>query len=143
MKKLVVDASVCLKWIFEEEDSPKARLLLQKQEQKEVLLLVPELWEYEILNGFTSAVLRKKISHAKAKILLKLVLEAHLEIISMSDLLGKSLENAKKYQISGYDSAYLTLAKENKILLISADDRLVKKVGDQKIAVSLNEFPNL
>lgn len=140
MKKLVVDASVCLKWVFEEEDSPKARLLLQKQEQKEILLLVPQLWEYEIVNGFASAVLRKKISYSKAKVLLKLVLEAHLEIIPMFGLLRKCLENAKKYQISGYDSAYVTLAKENKIVLVSADDRLVKKINDKKIAVSLGEF---
>lgn len=142
MKKLVVDASICLKWIFEEEDSPKARLLLQKQEQKEILLFVPQLWEYEIVNGFTSAVLRKKVSYSKAKKLLKLILEAHLEIISMSDLLRKCLENAKKYQISGYDSAYVTLAKENKILLVSADGRLVEKVNDKKIAISLAEIKN-
>src|SRR3989344_5531899 len=140
MKKLIVDASVSLKWVFEEEDSFKARLLLKKFEQKEVLLLVPQLWEYEIVNGFTSAVLRKKISYLKAKKLLKLVLGANLEIISVSSLLEKCLENAKKYQISGYDSAYLTLAKENKILFVSADERLVKKVGDQKITVTLAEF---
>lgn len=140
MKKLVVDASVCLKWVFEEEDSEKARFLLKQHEKNELLLLVPELWEYEIVNGFASAVLRKKMPFLTAKKLLKLILEANLEIISMTDLLAKCLENAKKYQISAYDSAYVTLAKENKVVLVSADDRLVKKVNDKKIAVSLSEF---
>ena len=42
MKKLVVDASVCLKWIFAEENSDKARLLLKQQEKNEILLLAFE-----------------------------------------------------------------------------------------------------
>ncbi|MEK7565527.1 MAG: type II toxin-antitoxin system VapC family toxin [Patescibacteria group bacterium] len=137
MKKLVVDASVCLKWVFKEENSDRARLLLTQQGKNEVLLLVPALWEYEIVNGFASAMLRKKISFLQARKFLKLVLEANLEIISMSGLLEKCLENAKKYQISAYDSAYVTLARENGLILVSADDRLVEKVGDKKLAVSL------
>ena len=137
MKKLVVDASVCLKWVFKEENSDRARLLLTQQGKNEVLLLVPALWEYEIVNGFASAMLRKKISFLQARKFLKLVLEADLEIISMSGLLEKCLENAKKYQISAYDSAYVTLARENGLILVSADDRLVEKVGDKKLAVSL------
>lgn len=140
MKKLVIDASVCLKWVFEEEDSDKARLLLKQQEKNELLLLAPELWEYEIVNGFSSAVLRKKVPYQKARKLLKLVLEADLEVVSMTDLLIKCLENAKKYQISAYDSAYVTLAKENGVILVSADDRLVTKVGDKKLVISLKDF---
>lgn len=140
MKKLVVDASVCLKWVFEEEDSEKARFLLEQQGKNKLLLLVPELWEYEIVNGFASAVLRKKVSLLITKKLLKLVLEANLEVISMTDLLTECLENAKKYQISAYDSAYVTLAKENRIVLVSADDRLIKKIGDKHLAVSLGEI---
>ena len=132
MKKLVVDASVCLKWVFEEEDSEKARFLLKEQEKNKLLLLVPELWEYEVVNGFASAVLRKKVPFLMAKKFLKLVFEANLEIISMSNLLVKCLENAKKYQISAYDSAYLTLAAENGIVLVSADNWLVQKVGNKK-----------
>ncbi len=140
MKKLVIDASVCLKWVFEEEDSEKARFLLKQQEKNKLLLLVPKLWEYEIVNGVASAVLRKKASFLTAKKLLKLILEANLKVISMTDLLMKCLENANKYHISAYDSAYVTLAKENGIVLVSADDRLVEKVGNQKLAVSLKRL---
>lgn len=140
MKKLVIDTSVCLKWVLEEEDSEKARFLLKQQENNELLLIVPQLWEYEIVNGFASAVLRKKVPFLTANKLLKMVLEAKLEIISMIDLLERCLENANKYQISAYDSAYVTLASENGIILVSADDKLVTKVGDQKLAVSLKDF---
>lgn len=140
MKKIVIDASVCLKWVFEEEGSEKARFLLKQQEQNKLLLLVPELWEYEIVNGFASAVLRKKISFLKAKQLLTLVFKANLEIISIGGSHIKCLENANKYQISAYDSAYVTIAHENGILLVSADDRLVAKVGDKKLAISLKDF---
>lgn len=140
MKKIVIDASVCLKWVFEEEGSEKARILIKQQEQNKLLLLVPELWEYEIINGFASAVLRKKISFLKAKQLLTLVFKANLEIISIGGSHIKCLENANKYQISAYDSAYVTIAKENGIVLVSADDRLVAKVGDKKLVISLKDF---
>lgn len=140
MKKIVIDASVCLKWVFEEESSEKARFLLKQQEQNRLLLLVPELWEYEIVNGLACAVLRKKISFLKAKQLLTLVFKANLETISLGVSHIKCLENANKYQISGYDSAYVTIAKENGIVLVSADDRLVAKVGNKKLAISLKDF---
>jgi predicted nucleic acid-binding protein len=137
MKKVVIDASVCLKWVFEEEDSDKARNLLNLSENKKILLLAPTIWEYEIVNGFASAVVKEKLSFDKSKKLMGLVLEAKPEMISISDLLSECLSNSKKYDISAYDSAYVTLAKENKIILISADAKLVKKIDDPEIATTL------
>lgn len=135
MKKVVVDASVCLKWVFEEEDSERARNLLTLSEKGDILLLAPEIWEYEIVNGFASAMLKNKLSYARSKKLLRMVLEARPQIISTHELLLKSLENCHKYRISAYDSAYITLAVENKIILVSADEKLVQKVSDPNVII--------
>lgn len=140
MKKVVIDASVCLKWVFEEADSEKARDLLTLSEKGDILLFAPEIWEHEIVNGFASAMLRNKLSYAKSKKLLKLVLEAKPQIISTHELLLKSLENCHKYRISAYDSAYITLAMENGIILISADVKLAQKVSDLNVVTTLTGF---
>lgn len=140
MKKIVVDASVCLKWVFNEEDSDSARQLLKKYEGGTLLLMAPSLWEYEITNALTTAVRRKKISSKKSELFLQLFMQATPQIISISQHLGIILENAKKYTLSAYDSAYVTLAKESGSTLISSDRQLFEKVGNPKIAVLLGDY---
>lgn len=140
MRKVAVDASVCLKWIFEEEDSEKARSLLTLSEKGDILLLAPMIWEYEIVNGFASSLLKNKLSYIQSKKLLKMVLKASPQMISTHDLLLKSLANCHKYKISAYDSAYVTLAAENRIILVSADEKLVQKINDSNVATTLAKF---
>lgn len=140
MIKVIVDASVCLKWVFEEEDSEKARSLLTLSEKGDILLLAPEIWEYEIVNGFASAMLKNKLYYSQSKKLLRMVLEARPQIISIHELLLESLENCHKYRISAYDSAYVTLAVKNKIILVSADEKLVQRVSNPNVAMMLTKF---
>lgn len=140
MRKFVVDASTCLKWIFDENDSLIARNLQREFENNKVLLVAPNLWEYEITNALASAVRRKKISLNKSKAALKALLEARPEIMEITILLEKCLTNAQKYDLSAYDSAYVTLAIESEIPLISADDKLVSKINNHHIAVSLTDL---
>lgn len=140
MRKVVVDASICLKWVFEEEDSEKARNLLTLSEKGSILLLAPEIWEYEIVNGFASAILKNKLSYTKSRRLLRMVLKASPQVISTHELLLESLENCHKYRISAYDSAYITLAAKNRIILVSADEKLVQKVNDPNVAMTLTRF---
>lgn len=139
MKKIVVDASVCLKWIFEEKDSDKARNILSLSDDGKLLLLAPSIWEYEIINGFSSALLKKKITFSQAKRLSRMIIAAKPQIISIEDLLPNILENCHLYKISAYDSAYVTLARENKLTLISADEKLVQKVANKDV-IGLTQF---
>lgn len=137
MKKYVIDSSVSLKWSFDEEDSSVARLILQLFVKDQIALFVPTLWEYEIVNALSSAVLRKKIDDKRASRYLKRILSVKLSRVSMLDLLPKVLENSQKFQISAYDSSYLTLAIENNMLFVSSDEKLVKKINNSKIAIVL------
>lgn len=140
MKKLVVDASVSLKWAFEEEDSDIARSLLDAYEKRTVLLLAPSLWEYEIVNAISVALRRGKMTSHRSALFFSLLLKASPELIALSDMIRPCLANARKYNISGYDSAYVTLAKEQGIVLISSDEKLVASVADKKIAISLMDY---
>lgn len=137
MRKFVVDASVCLKWVFEEEDSQIARSFLQEYEKRSLLLLAPSLWEYEIINALAVGVRRKKILPRRANQMFGALWEARPQLIELSDMGKPCLDCALRYGLSGYDSAYVTLAKENHIVLVSSDVRLVRTVNDASIAISL------
>lgn len=124
----VVDASTCLKWVFEDEVFSNQALKLQKHYLSgKINLVVPTLWFYEIANGIKSAALRSRISSAKSKTLLSLLLKSKPETVPMEEVLTECLENAIKLEVSAYDSAYITLAQISNVPLITSDKKLVNK----------------
>lgn len=137
---IVIDASVCLKWLFVEVDSPQALSILKDCEAKKITLLAPSLWEYEMVNALATAVARKKITFSKSLKFLKFFLKSKPQLVSIADEYKTCLTLAKKYQLSAYDSSYLTLAKAAKTILVSADGKLVRKVADKKLVISLKEY---
>lgn len=137
----IVDASTCLKWIFDDEIFSDQALQLQKQYLLgKINLVAPTLWSYEIANGIKSASLRSRIPSVKSKSLLKLLLKSKPETISMEEVLTECLENAIKFGISVYDSAYVTLAKINNFFLITSDQKLVNKISPSIKTVYLRDY---
>jgi len=137
----VADASTCLKWVFDDEIFSDQALELQKEYlMGKISLIVPTLWFYEVTNGIKSAALRSRISSAKSKLLLELLLKSKPETVPMDEVLTECLENAIKFEISAYDSAYITLAQINGIPLITGDQRLVNKVTPSIKMVYLRDY---
>ncbi len=137
---IVIDASVCLKWLFVEEDSSAALSILKASEEKKITLLAPLLWEYEIVNALVTAVARKKITFSRSLKFLKFFLKSKPQLLSMADEYKLCLILAKEYQLSGYDGSYLTLAKAANTPLVSADAKLVGKVADTRLVIGLKEY---
>lgn len=137
---IVIDASVCLKWLFIEDDSPQALSILRDCEAKKITLLAPSLWEYEMANALATAVARKKTTLSKSLKFLKFFLKSKPQLLSIADEYKMCLILAKKYQLSAYDSSYLTLAKAANTALVSADVKLVRKVADTRLAIGLKEY---
>jgi len=141
MRTFVVDSSTCLKWVFEdEEDAIIAKKILLDYLSGNVMLVAPNLWVYEVANGIRSAVLSKRISEEKSHQLLDLVLKAKPALFPMEQIMGGCLINSNKYQISIYDSSYLTLAKQHRVKFITRDEKLVKKLEDLDITVLLKDY---
>ena len=137
----VVDASTCLKWVFNDEIFSGEAILLQKQYLLgKINLIAPALWFYEITNGIKSAALRSRIPSVKSKSLLKLLLKSKPETIPMEEVLTECLENAIKFGISAYDSAYITLAQVNNHPLVTSDQKLVDKVPSSIKIVYLRDY---
>lgn len=142
MKTFVIDASTSLKWIFQDEiDSEKAVKLQREYLSGNISLVAPNLWYYEIINGLKSISLKKKSPSTKTleNKLIKLQ-ESSPILMDVYDLSTLLLKYSLKFNISGYDCAYVILAFVNGLTLITSDNKLVKKVNDKNLAISLKEF---
>lgn len=138
----VVDASTCLKWVLNDEIlADNALLLLKDYLQNKVALVAPNLWLYEVTNGIKSAVARSRISPDSSERLLKLILKSKPEMVSLEDVLPECLDNAIKFNVSAYDSTYITLAQINNLPLITGDQKLVKKLFPEIKLISLKDYP--
>lgn len=140
-KAYVVDSSTCLKWVFEDEiDSDPALALLKDHLTGKIELLAPNIWVYEIANGLRTAYLRERLLKKEGSTKLKQLLKSSPFLVNIEEKIDICLKNAFDYQISVYDSAYVTLAITSKIILLSSDSKLVKKINSPNIALNLRDY---
>ncbi|MBI3302496.1 MAG: type II toxin-antitoxin system VapC family toxin [Deltaproteobacteria bacterium] len=130
MPRLVLDASIAVKWLNPHEPlADKANLIRNDYERGHVSLIVPAFWEYEVANGLNKAVARGQLSEEEGReaIALLLALPAQKEPLPSPQ---KSYELARKYQRSVYDSWYLHLAEMTGCEFWTADQKLYNALTD-------------
>ena len=59
---LVIDSSITLAWLFDDERTPQADAVMRQVAKAGAV--VPSLWRLEVANGLQSAVRRKRIDAA-------------------------------------------------------------------------------
>ena len=134
---IVLDASIILKLIFEEKDTPLALQLRENHITGKEKLAAPELLYYELANVLATKVLIpvKNASSALAEIF-------NLEIVTFT--LGaeeflSSISFSRKYKISVYDASYVILAERLKCDFVTADVQLFRKTKDLKFVRLLGD----
>ncbi|MGB3862218.1 MAG: type II toxin-antitoxin system VapC family toxin [Candidatus Aminicenantaceae bacterium] len=129
MKRIVVDASVVLKWYLSDEKYSQVALeILDKYVSYEVEILAPSLLEYEVFNGLLIA---KKRGRIQEKIVITAVegfLSLEIEQKNISFFYPDVLFFSESYNLSAYDASYLAVANEGGALLVTADKNLYNKV---------------
>jgi predicted nucleic acid-binding protein len=126
----VLDASIVLKWFVEEEGSEKALQILDEHVRGAAPIVIPDLLLYEIGNAlkFSGGFAEQEVGEVFAALWsLDLFIvapqpEIILSAVSLSFMFGLSL----------YDAAYIALAKEMGVALVTADKKLFKKTADLK-----------
>jgi predicted nucleic acid-binding protein len=122
-EEAVADASVVVKWFLEEEFSDQARWLRDDFVRGKVLLWVPSLLFYEVLNAlWRSGRFTGNELVLASRSLSKFGLEAQ-------EPLGRALEEIAERtgkEVPTYDASYLALASVKGIGLYTADEHLVK-----------------
>lgn len=123
-EKIVVDASVAIKWYAEETWTQEARNMIDDYQNGHIDIASVALMPFEVLNALryapnTGVIDLQTIAESLEKLSLDLRL---LE----RDLSEKTVENALRYGITVYDSSYLSLGELEEIPVFTADERLLK-----------------
>jgi predicted nucleic acid-binding protein len=125
VKTLVIDASIAVKWVVDEEGSAEALRLLQRSR-----LIAPELLVAECANILWKKVRREELSGEEALLAARLLQSADLELTSTRSLMEPATRIAIELDHPAYDCIHLALAAERDCPFVSADERLLRKLSE-------------
>lgn len=133
MSRLVVDASVAVKWFLSEPHSEHAQRVLNGDHE----LLAPEFLIAEFGNVFWKRIRAGEITEEEAIAAVSVLLQTPLQFRPAGPLILPALEIASRTQRSVYDSLYLALAVLEKICLVTADGKLFNALQSTPLGGSL------
>jgi len=120
---LVIDASIAVKWVVEEEGTPEALALRQKAK-----LIAPELLVAECANVLWKKVQRDELLKAEALLAARLLQGAEIELLPTRPLFEAATRLSIEIDHAAYDCLYLALAVEKRCQFVTADERLLRKL---------------
>lgn len=126
INRFIFDASVAVKWFFDEDEDEKARRFLKLLLRKEIEIIVPELFYCEFANACWKKVSKKLVSPTYASQALDDIQDLPLERYPDYELYDVAFGNAIQYGISSYDGFYVALAEIYVAPLVTADEILLK-----------------
>lgn len=118
--KFVVDASVAVKWVIEEDGTPAALALLEHD------IVSPSIWIAECANALWSINRRGKLSAAVAEDRLDNLLQAPVKTVASRHFVAAALRLSLELGHPVYDCLYLAVTREEGALLVTADRRLAQ-----------------
>lgn len=127
---IVVDASVALKWFFEEDGSDRATDLLRVEDE----LIAPDLIYSEVGNATWKRVRNGSISGEEAEGVVVQLLAVPLMLADVRPLMGAAMVIAVEHDRTIYDSVYLALALRRGCQLVTSDERLVNALAGTGLA---------
>ena len=148
MNALVIDASIAVKWVVEEDATPEALALRQKAK-----LIAPELLVAECANILWKKVQRGELLKEEALLAARLLQGAEIELLPTRFLFEAATRMSIEINHPAYDCLYLALAVEalaveKKCQFVTADERFLRKLHQGRLqtfrgrAISLIEAGN-
>jgi predicted nucleic acid-binding protein len=131
MSEIVIDASVMVSILFEDEESEYSKSVLECIMQGRGVI-VPEIFHAEVLNVILVSERRGRIDSDDIYQMLKFL--SDLEVVTMSFTNKKEiLRLVRNYNLTSYDATYLGLAINKKIHIATLDKRLMEASIAEKI----------
>jgi predicted nucleic acid-binding protein len=125
---IVIDASVALKWVFDEPGTEEA-LALREEE-----LIAPELWLAEAANALWRHVRLGELSPQEALVRISVLTSAPVASLAFARLIGPALELATELLHPVYDCIYLALALDHDTHVVSDDRRFAAAASRTALA---------
>jgi len=125
-ERLVIDASVAVKWVVAEPDSDRTELLLDHR------LVAPDLLFAECANVLWKKVRRGELTQAEADIAAQTLEAADLAVVPTRGYVAIATSMAVELDHPAYDAVYLAVAEAANLRVVTADDRLVRKLRQSR-----------
>lgn len=143
METLVVDASIAIKWVVEEEGTEAAVDLRAR-----FRLAAPELLIPECANILWKKVQRGELTRDEAVLAARLLERSGIALLPMTGLLEQAASLAIELSHPAYDCVYLAGALRSGSRFVTADTRLWRTVAERgsgeiaSLCVSLSDLRN-
>jgi predicted nucleic acid-binding protein len=124
--RFVLDASVALAWVVDQNPDPYAAVVQQRLRAGE-RATVPSLWQLEITNVLAQVQRRGVLSAAEVEEGLRYFegfLAAQADIISELPSMREVLRLARELGLTSYDALYVDLARQERLPLATLDKGL-------------------
>jgi predicted nucleic acid-binding protein len=120
---LVIDASIAIKWVVEEEGTPEALALRRHA------LAAPDLLIAECANILWKKVRLSELSMREAIFAAGLIARADIDLMPMRPLLEAATKLAIELDHPAYDCVYIALAEAEGARFVTANTRLMRKIA--------------
>jgi predicted nucleic acid-binding protein len=127
VKTLVINASIAIKWVIEEDGTPDALTIRQRAR-----MIAPELLVPECANILWKKIQRNEVTNEQALFAARLLQVAEIELVPMRSLFEAAMRMSIELDHAAYDCLYLSLAIENKCQFVTADERFLRKLDRRK-----------
>ena len=128
--RIVVDASVAIKWYVHEPHTAAASQLLDPRFE----LVVPDLLWAEFGNILWKKHLRGDVTAGAARQIVGELKRVAMRTEPVAPLLGAAFEIAMRIRRTVYDSTYLALAERLGCSFVTADEKLYNSIQADRIA---------
>ncbi|WP_162725101.1 type II toxin-antitoxin system VapC family toxin [Rhizobium sp.] len=126
----VVDASLALAWFLPDEVNPVADDILRRVAHGGAY--VPDLFWHEMRNVLVTSCRRKRLSRDEARLSLSRLAQLPLVTRTISDSVAV-FDLAEHHQLTAYDAAYLALAIDLTLPLVTVDKKLMGAATHQGV----------
>jgi predicted nucleic acid-binding protein len=122
LSSLVLDASVALCWLFDDQATAYTESVLDRLVGGDTVV-APALWPLEIANVVTLAERRRIVNPAQATVFFQTLgqLSIAVDRAGIEHIFSAVLETARRYRLSAYDAGYLELALREALPLATVD----------------------
>lgn len=135
----VVDASIAVKWVIPEVLSDEADRLRDGDDD----FVAPDLLLVEVANALWRKTTAKEISPREADAAFDLVRQSGIDLRPSGPLLPRAMDVARRLDHPVYDCVYLALAEREQTALVTADQRLLRRLSARKLGVSVVDLRTL
>jgi len=134
--KLVIDASVGVKWFVPEPLSDKALAILEDFRDGRVELYAPRIFMLEVASALRKYCVRGLVERSIVAASLRVLRDIDIVYMEINwDLVDKALSYSLERGVTAYDAAYIVAARNLGARLVTADERLYRALRNREPAL--------